>query len=234
MTLFDPAFYAATNPDVVAKYGTDPDALLWHYLQRGKKEGRPPIAPPTPTPTPTPWWMYPQEKTEESSEEPEEEPEPTPTAAPTPTPIPNPIGQGSYDSAAVPTAGGGGNIDLKDSNGNTIGTVEAVFNPPNNNILYITPKSSGNYSLPITISDSSGNNGDYTVNDLNSIRWHGATGTPLTITNSNTGNYVQVTAGTPTNTFTLYNSNNNVLHQENNDYDFYNWIDTEKNNGNYY
>jgi hypothetical protein len=30
MTLFDPVFYAATNPDVVAKYGTDPDALLWH------------------------------------------------------------------------------------------------------------------------------------------------------------------------------------------------------------
>ncbi len=56
MTLFDPAFYAATNPDVVAKYGTDPDAMLWHYLQRGKKEGRPPIAPPTPTPTIIPTW----------------------------------------------------------------------------------------------------------------------------------------------------------------------------------
>ena len=97
-TLFDPAFYAATNPDVVAKYGTDPDALLWHYLQRGKKEGRPPIAPPTPTPTPIPWWMYPQEKSEEPEED--DEPEPTPTATPTPaatpTPIPNYIGPGSY------------------------------------------------------------------------------------------------------------------------------------------
>lgn len=56
MTLFDPAFYAATNPDVVARYGTDPDALLYHYLTRGKREGRPPIAPPTPTPTITPTW----------------------------------------------------------------------------------------------------------------------------------------------------------------------------------
>ncbi len=56
LTLFDPTFYAVTNPDVVAKYGTDPDALLWHYLQRGKKEGRLPIAPPTPTPTITPTW----------------------------------------------------------------------------------------------------------------------------------------------------------------------------------
>lgn len=91
-TLFDPAFYAATNPDVVAKYGTDPDALLWHYLQRGKKEGRPPIALPTPTPTPIPWWLYPQEK----SEEPEEDDKPESTPAPTPTPIPNYIGPGSY------------------------------------------------------------------------------------------------------------------------------------------
>ena len=57
MTLFDPAFYAVTNPDVVAKYGTDPDALLYHYLTQGKAEGRPPIAPVTPTPTPTPSWV---------------------------------------------------------------------------------------------------------------------------------------------------------------------------------
>ena len=57
MTLFDPTFYAATNPDVVAKYGTDPDALLYHYLTQGKAEGRPPIAPVTPTPTPTPSWV---------------------------------------------------------------------------------------------------------------------------------------------------------------------------------
>ena len=68
-TLFDPVFYAASNPDVVKDYGTDTDALLAHWLKRGKKEGRPPIAPPTPTPTPIPWWMYPQE----TSEEPEEE-----------------------------------------------------------------------------------------------------------------------------------------------------------------
>ncbi len=74
MTLFDPVFYAVTNPDVVAAYGTDPDALLYHYLKRGKKEGRPPIAPPTPTPTPTPVWV-----SESSNESHEEEPTPTPT-----------------------------------------------------------------------------------------------------------------------------------------------------------
>ena len=59
-TLFDPAFYAATNPDVVADYGTDTDALLAHWLKIGKREGRPPIAPRTPTPTPI-WMVQPVE-----------------------------------------------------------------------------------------------------------------------------------------------------------------------------
>ncbi|MBR6452667.1 MAG: FecR domain-containing protein, partial [Lachnospiraceae bacterium] len=53
-TLFDPAFYAASNPDVVRVYGTDPVSLLAHWLSYGRREGRPPIAIPTPTPTPTP------------------------------------------------------------------------------------------------------------------------------------------------------------------------------------
>ncbi len=81
-TLFDPTYYALTNPDVVAKYGTDPDALLWHYLQRGKKEGRPPIAPPTPTPTPTPTWVSTNDSGEDPYKEEEEEEEPEPTATP--------------------------------------------------------------------------------------------------------------------------------------------------------
>ncbi len=59
-TLFDPVFYAVTNPDVVKKYGTDADSLLVHYLKYGKREGRPPIAPRTPTPTPTPTWVNPK------------------------------------------------------------------------------------------------------------------------------------------------------------------------------
>lgn len=37
---FDPVFYAAAYPDVAAACGTDPQALLNHYLKYGKKEGR--------------------------------------------------------------------------------------------------------------------------------------------------------------------------------------------------
>ena len=37
---FDAAFYAATYPDVVAVYGTDPAALYSHYLTYGIKENR--------------------------------------------------------------------------------------------------------------------------------------------------------------------------------------------------
>ena len=37
---FDPAFYAATYPDVAAVVGTDPQALYDHYINYGMKEGR--------------------------------------------------------------------------------------------------------------------------------------------------------------------------------------------------
>ena len=37
---FDPAFYAAQYPDVVAAYGKDPNALYSHYVNFGINEGR--------------------------------------------------------------------------------------------------------------------------------------------------------------------------------------------------
>jgi len=40
---FDPAYYAATYPDVTAALGTDPQALLNHYLAFGMAEGRTPF-----------------------------------------------------------------------------------------------------------------------------------------------------------------------------------------------
>lgn len=42
--MFDPAFYAAAYPDVVAVFGTDAQALLKHYQDYGKREGRLPYA----------------------------------------------------------------------------------------------------------------------------------------------------------------------------------------------
>lgn len=41
---FDPAFYAATYPDVVTVLGTDVNVLYNHYLTYGQKEGRLPYA----------------------------------------------------------------------------------------------------------------------------------------------------------------------------------------------
>ncbi len=41
---FDPAFYAITYPDVTAAFGTDPQALLNHYILYGMSEGRYPSA----------------------------------------------------------------------------------------------------------------------------------------------------------------------------------------------
>ena len=44
-TVFDPVYYAMMNADVVRKYGTDPQKLLWHYINYGMAEGRFPTNP---------------------------------------------------------------------------------------------------------------------------------------------------------------------------------------------
>lgn len=38
--VFDPAFYAAANPDIAALYGTDASLLFQHFLTSGMAEGR--------------------------------------------------------------------------------------------------------------------------------------------------------------------------------------------------
>ena len=43
-TVFDPVYYAQSNPDVVGILGTDANTLAQHYIQFGKKEGRKPSA----------------------------------------------------------------------------------------------------------------------------------------------------------------------------------------------
>ncbi len=137
-TLFDPAFYAATNPDVVAKYGTDPDALLWHYLQRGRKEGRPPIAPPTPTPTPTPWWLYPQEKTEEPEDDDDDESDHDSTQSQQTTSISN----ATWDP---------GNTGQVNFPGNKTGTFNVMSNPPAGTNYQVSLNTPEDISLPFTV-----------------------------------------------------------------------------------
>lgn len=46
-TVFDPVYYAQNNPDVVAAFGNDANALYNHYVNYGRKEGRLPAAPGT-------------------------------------------------------------------------------------------------------------------------------------------------------------------------------------------
>ncbi|MCR4753962.1 MAG: FecR domain-containing protein [Lachnospiraceae bacterium] len=41
-TIFDPVYYAQHNPDVVAMYGNNPKALLYHWLTLGRDENRAP------------------------------------------------------------------------------------------------------------------------------------------------------------------------------------------------
>ena len=48
--LFDAAYYAQNNPDVVAAFGTDANWLYLHYVVCGKAEGRLPYAPSAGTP----------------------------------------------------------------------------------------------------------------------------------------------------------------------------------------
>lgn len=38
--VFDPEYYATNHADVVAKYGTDPQKLLYHFVKSGMSEGR--------------------------------------------------------------------------------------------------------------------------------------------------------------------------------------------------
>ena len=48
-SVFDPAYYAYQNQDVLRVFGDDPEVLLAHYLKYGKKEGRFPSNPVTET-----------------------------------------------------------------------------------------------------------------------------------------------------------------------------------------
>ncbi len=175
-TLFDPVFYAASNPDVVAKYGTDPDALLWHYLQRGKKEGRPPIAPPTPTPTPTPVWEEPKTESQEDDDDDDEDN------------TSNNNGGGQNNPVSVKISGGTYNFDaqyrtdLKDSNGNDIGTLWSNIGNP----FTLRANSTNGDPLEIDLTNKitmhdSVNNVDYDVTSLNQIDY-GGSDVPLTVT----------------------------------------------------
>ena len=61
-TVFDPTYYATNNPDAVAAYGTSTEALLAHWLNVGRAQGRLPVAPPPVEEKPD--WLIRQEQME--------------------------------------------------------------------------------------------------------------------------------------------------------------------------
>ncbi len=188
-TQFDPAFYAASNPDVVAKYGTDPEALLAHWLAYGKKEGRPPMPPVV-------------AKAEESTnndpnagnsggssdEEEEEEPEPTPTAKPT-----GGAANGSYDSTA------GFPVSV------TIPGGSASYRPG-----VLSLNNGSNVTLPVTLHDTSGHEPDETISRLDSIGWTDS-GDNVSATDAN-GNTATKNASGGTANYKLTDAASNVMY----------------------
>ncbi len=158
-TLFDPAFYAATNPDVVADYGTDTDALLAHWLKIGKKQGRPPIAPRTPTPTPI-WMMQPVDGggDDDHSHEDHKSSKPSSTTGQTSNTIV--LAQGSQTSGTVGPFGGQFGKGAR---------ANANYNANNNgwNITLTSPDSGNNPTVTIPaisgVDPITGNSRTYSV-----------------------------------------------------------------------
>ncbi|MBQ6575414.1 MAG: hypothetical protein IJL90_04840, partial [Lachnospiraceae bacterium] len=179
-TLFDPLFYALTNPDVVAKYGTDPAALLAHWLSIGKNEGRPPIATPTPTSTPTPTpALVSAEETSESEDEEEDKsssstptPTPAPTATATPTPTPTQVSPqpstATVDSSNYfdPTNTSTQTYEISTASGTTHGQINAS-NPGSKPSTTIY--GAADVVLPLTVSDGSNT---YTFDQLSDFSWN--------------------------------------------------------------
>ncbi|MCR5831883.1 MAG: FecR domain-containing protein [Lachnospiraceae bacterium] len=142
-TLFDPTYYAAANPDVVARYGTATDALVAQWLAEGKAQGRPPIAP-QPAPTQAPVWVAQNDQTQSNEPDPygddedddddEEEEKPKQSSS---------SGSGGNNSPGV-TDNGNGTYTLSGAAGNAIVSINA------NSVLGIIGDHSS-VRLPLTI-----------------------------------------------------------------------------------
>ena len=208
MTLFDPAFYALTNPDVVAKYGTDPDALLWHYLQRGKKEGRPPIAPPTPTPTPTPTWVNESPSYDPYGDEDDDDDDDDDNSST--------VASGSVinyppaGSFTVPTSGVDGPTTM--TNGAQVMLRNYSFSNPSMNRVYVSDPSQ-NIVVPDTLTEDGGT--DHMTLDIDNIDFaQSADGTTVTISDPGYNRDGYSIQKNSSNSFTVYDNYGNIVAQE--------------------
>ena len=212
-TLFDPTYYAAANPDVVAKYGTSTEALLAEWIAEGKAQGRPPIAPVRQTASNPPA----QSSSGGGSSHSENNDDSGSSNSSG--------GSGSSGNNSGNNGGSSpvntGTYDLSTLQGTlSDGTPIALANGPS-----ITIGGSTNIALPLRMTDSNDpqNSGDITA--LNQINWQaGAGGVTATDSNGNTasknanGTYTFTPANGTSTTYpdTDYQSFANALNNANN------------------
>ena len=153
-TEFDPGYYAQRNPDVVEVYGTQPEALLAHWLFFGSDEKRPPSVP----------RLVAEESFDESQEEETEyHPENNDVA-----------GDDGGSSSSSNSGGGGGSSSSSSSGGgggstNTPTSSQAYYDSSNGPAITLAGGATGEYSggvlhvttgdptieLPFTVTDTS-------------------------------------------------------------------------------
>ncbi len=163
-TDFDPKWYAETYPDVVRVYGTDTAALVAHYLDYGRKEGRLPL-PPVITASPTPSFdpNANVENKRSSHDDDEEEPEPSPT--PTTNPVVNNVSLGGFTTDTNPK-------QAKLMDGTSVTVVNYVLGNSAASIISFDTTPSTTVTLPIDFTGEGSNAGEtMTVPKLSNISW---------------------------------------------------------------
>ena len=142
-TLFDPTYYAGANPDVVARYGMTTEALLAEWLNEGKAQGRPPIAPATVmAKTEEPAHFDPNAGRENSSSSSDDDDDDDDD---------DDHHHDDNNSSSSGSGGGSGGVYIPDSNGNfSIGNATVNYS---NGSLTVT---SGTVTLPFTYRNDSG------------------------------------------------------------------------------
>lgn len=148
-TLFDPTYYAGANPDVVARYGTTTEALLAEWLNEGKAQGRPPIAPAVTARAEEPVHSDPNAgnsgSSSSSSDDDDDDDHHDDSSS-------SSSSSGSGNNSGGGSSGGGsGGVYIPDSNGNfSIGNATVNYS---NGSLTVT---NGDVELPFTYRDNAG------------------------------------------------------------------------------
>ena len=203
-TLFDPDYYANTNPDVVEKFGSSDEDLLAHYLIFGKNEDRAPSEKAEQEKL-NEWIAFTKELAASNvEEEPEEEEEPDTSSNSTKT------NGNTWNGATSGSINGSGRLTL----GNDPTAVASITSLNGNSSIAFDSGNQGpaNMQLPFSVTDTQ--NGNFTLNSLKDINWGGSTGVNANVeVRDAQGNKVQIIHGSD-DTYRLTNSSGKVLFEE--------------------